>query len=107
MFAPPMTLTCDIIEQGEDKYSAYVEISRSSWQCWFREIIITSDRTHLRGTDADAIIWLPVDAPLKVGSLIEFDGERYMVNRFTKARRLGEEPQFLKGELTRSVWNIS
>lgn len=107
MFAPPMTLTCSIIVQAVDEFSQYIEVSRTSSICWFREITLTSDTTHQRATDADALIWLPVDAPVEVGTLIEFDGGRYMIDRYIKARRLGEEPQFIKGELTRVVWNIS
>lgn len=95
-----MVHTCQIIGLERNEWSDYVEDSSTDQLCHFRQISNIRRITQGEDLDADAMVWFPHDANIELGSIVSFEGLTYQVERFTRARRLGDsQVQFLKCDL--------
>lgn len=100
--------TCYVITMGRNEYSDYTEISRVAEACRFREITTVRRAPQQEILDSDALLHLAPTTAVVKGSIINFEGTYYQVERITFARRLGEtEVQFVKADLKVTDVNIS
>lgn len=83
-------------------YGDYAASGETALICHFRYIndIQTGDNNEV--IQSDAMAWFEPDSGIAYKDIIKFDGEHYMVERVTEARKLrSPEVQFIKCELTR------
>ena len=81
-------------------YGDYIEGVGVVESCRWRDITTERRSTNQEIIDADAMVWLKPTTTATVGCIILHDGIHYQVERFTKAKRLGESVvQFVKCDL--------
>lgn len=99
-FAPPMTMTCELVTTTRNEYGDFTETAATTSACWYREISTVRGQAHSEVRDSDATIWLPAGTAIAEGDIIRCEGKTLEVDRYFNARRLGGTPQFVKAELT-------
>lgn len=108
MITPPMNNTCEKVSFTTNKFSTFVEESRTEYACYFREIRLESQTTHQRAHDSDGIIYIDPASQIVEGDIIAFESRYYKVQRLIRPHDLPNEPQtFLKAELTMTVLGVS
>lgn len=91
---------CQLVETTRDDFGQEVSGVTQTLACRWRDITTVRRGSNMDSSDADSMVWFAPSAPIVRGSILLFDGVHYMVDKFTKAKRLGETaPQFLKCEV--------
>lgn len=89
------------ITTTRNKWGDTVFGSESDINCRFREITDFNRSSNNREeVDADAMIWFAGNHSVALGDIYEYDGQRYRVDKITKARR-GKQTnvEFIKCEV--------
>lgn len=100
--------TCEKLVTTFSKRGDKVLSSAVLLSCRFREIDKFNRANHQDYADADAMLWLALNASVAEGDIIRFDGAYYQIEKINKARKLGSDTvEFIKCELTRTQVDIS
>ena len=97
-----MLQTCYKLTTSQNSYGDYTSTSETAIDCHFRYINQQIFDSNNQVIQSDAMLWTDIDSGIALKSIIKYEGEHYIVEKVTKARRLREtEVQFLKFELKR------
>lgn len=92
--------TCKLLTVTRNAYGDYDYSTYTTLSCKFREISSIRRGTFQELNDTDAMLWVGPSAAVVKGSLIEFEGVVYQVERLVKARIIDDPTvQFIKCEL--------
>lgn len=98
---PPMLHTAYKVTTTRNVYGDYVESSRVTLKCHFREITSIVEGSNVT-IQSDAMAWFEPDSGVVKKDILIIDGQGFKVERITKARRLrNPDVLFIKAELTK------
>lgn len=97
----PMHQTATKVTSTRNAYGDYVAGARTDLVCHFR-YITNLDISDNESIQSDAMAWFEPDSGVVKGDILIIDGEGFIVEKLTKARRLRNPVVlFLKTELKR------
>lgn len=98
--SPPMLHTAYLVTMSRNGYMDLTASGETPFACHFRYITNIDTTPNNEQIQSDALLWCEPDIAIAKGSVVKFEGEHFMVERLTKARRL-RNPQvlFIKCEL--------
>jgi len=102
------TQTAYLITATRNEFGERVETAETEFRCMFREISGYDRVNKMEFQNCDSMIWAAPDANLAQGSMIKIDDTLYLIDKITKAKRLGGVTgQFVKCGLVRQNEIIS
>jgi len=96
---PPMLHTAHKVTTTRNAYGDYIFGAETALVCHFRYITeqVFADNQTIQ---SDAMAWFEADSGIDRKSIIKFNGEHFIVERVTRARRLrNTDIQFIKVEM--------
>lgn len=97
---PPMLHTCYKVTTSRNSYGDYTASGQTAIDCHFRYINQQISDSNNQVIQSDAMLWVEPDSGIDRKTIIKFEGEHFIVEKVTKARRLREtDVQFLKCDL--------
>lgn len=99
---------CTKVETTRDEYGQEITGTTATLSCRWRDITSVRRGAHMETSEADGQVWFAPTADVSKGTILQFEGDYYQVEKITRAKRLGETtPQFLKCEVVRTTIGIS